>query len=86
MAEREGFEPPVTVRLQRFSRPPLSTTQPSLCVQEDNILILKTSFNVLYVFRIKLLLTDRVGKIMSLLMESRKIILRNGNFRITGKI
>ena len=29
MAEREGFEPP-EVLPQRFSRPPLSTTQPSL--------------------------------------------------------
>ena len=30
LAEREGFEPPVTGTPQRFSRPPLSTTQPSL--------------------------------------------------------
>ncbi len=30
-AEREGFEPPVTLPPQRFSRPPLSTAQPSLC-------------------------------------------------------
>ena len=30
MAEREGFEPSVPVRIQRFSRPSPSTTQPSL--------------------------------------------------------
>ncbi len=30
LAEREGFEPPEPARTQRFSRPPLSTTQPSL--------------------------------------------------------
>ncbi len=30
MAEREGFEPPERVNAQRFSRPPLSTTQPPL--------------------------------------------------------
>src|SRR5919112_948101 len=30
MAEREGFEPPVGLPPQRFSKPPLSTTQPSL--------------------------------------------------------
>jgi hypothetical protein len=29
-AEREGFEPPVPVRAQRFSRPPRSTTPASL--------------------------------------------------------
>ena len=28
--EREGFEPPVPLRVQRFSRPPLSTAQPPL--------------------------------------------------------
>ena len=30
MAEREGFEPPDGLTRQRFSRPPLSTTQPPL--------------------------------------------------------
>ncbi len=30
MAEGEGFEPPVTFRLQRFSRPPVSTAHASL--------------------------------------------------------
>ena len=30
MAEREGFEPPVPVRVQRFSRPPRSTAPASL--------------------------------------------------------
>ncbi len=30
MAEEEGFEPPGRVNAQRFSRPPLSTTQPLL--------------------------------------------------------
>ena len=30
VAEREGFEPPEDSRLQRFSRPPHSTTLPSL--------------------------------------------------------
>ena len=29
-AEAEGFEPPEPVKVQRFSRPPLSTTQPHL--------------------------------------------------------
>ena len=29
-AEKEGFEPPVPVTVQRFSRPPHSTTLPSL--------------------------------------------------------
>lgn len=28
--EAEGFEPPVPSQVQRFSRPPLSTTQPHL--------------------------------------------------------
>src|SRR3954471_7136296 len=30
MAEREGFEPPVPFRVQRFSRPPVSTTHAPL--------------------------------------------------------
>ena len=30
LAEREGFEPPVPFRVQWFSRPPPSTTRPSL--------------------------------------------------------
>ncbi len=30
VAEREGFEPPEPLRAQRFSRPPRSTTLPSL--------------------------------------------------------
>ena len=30
LAEREGFEPPDPLQNQRFSRPPLSTTQPPL--------------------------------------------------------
>ena len=30
MAEGEGFEPPVPFRVQRFSRPPVSTTHTSL--------------------------------------------------------
>jgi hypothetical protein len=30
MAEGEGFEPPVPVRVQRFSRPPVSTAHASL--------------------------------------------------------
>ena len=30
MAEREGFEPPVPVKIQRFSRPPRSTALASL--------------------------------------------------------
>src|SRR5437763_1154791 len=30
MAEREGFEPPVPFQVQRFSRPPVSTTHTSL--------------------------------------------------------
>jgi hypothetical protein len=30
MAEGEGFEPPVPVKVQRFSRPPVSTAHASL--------------------------------------------------------
>ena len=30
MAESEGFEPPVPFRVQRFSRPPVSTAHPAL--------------------------------------------------------
>jgi hypothetical protein len=30
MAEGEGFEPPVPVKVQRFSRPSVSTTHTSL--------------------------------------------------------
>jgi hypothetical protein len=30
MAEGEGFEPPLPVRVKRFSRPPVSTTHTSL--------------------------------------------------------
>src|SRR4249920_2209620 len=30
LAEEEGFEPPVPFRVQRFSRPPPSTTRPPL--------------------------------------------------------
>src|SRR5271156_1444596 len=30
MAEEEGFEPPEPFRVQRFSRPPVSTTHPFL--------------------------------------------------------
>ena len=30
LAEGEGFEPPVPFRVQRFSRPPVSTTHTSL--------------------------------------------------------
>src|SRR6185369_3998800 len=33
LAEREGFEPPEPFRVQWFSRPPPSTTRPSLRVQ-----------------------------------------------------
>ena len=30
LAEGEGFEPPVPAKVQRFSRPPVSTAHPSL--------------------------------------------------------
>jgi hypothetical protein len=43
LAEREGFEPPEPVRAQRFSRPPLSTAQPSL--QKCNQLIMLWSIH-----------------------------------------
>ena len=33
LAEKEGFEPPVPSRVQRFSRPPHSTTLPFLRAQ-----------------------------------------------------
>jgi hypothetical protein len=33
LAEGEGFEPPVPLRAQRFSRPPVSTTHTSLRVR-----------------------------------------------------
>src|SRR6266700_3614194 len=34
LAEGEGFEPPVPFRVQWFSRPPPSTTRPSLRVEQ----------------------------------------------------
>ena len=40
-AEREGFEPPETIRPQRFSRPPHSTTLPSLRLNQN----FKINFN-----------------------------------------
>ena len=36
LAEREGFEPPVPFRVQWFSRPPPSTTRPSLRVGQKS--------------------------------------------------
>jgi hypothetical protein len=42
IAEREGFEPPETLLPQRFSRPPLSTTQPSL--SEKNYTVRTATF------------------------------------------
>jgi hypothetical protein len=38
-AEREGFEPPGAVTPQRFSRPPQSTTLPSLRGKSTNIFL-----------------------------------------------
>src|SRR5687767_2516135 len=35
VAEREGFEPPVPFQVLRFSRPPPSTTRPSLHAGES---------------------------------------------------
>lgn len=37
MAEEEGFEPPERVNAQRFSRPPLSTTQPLLRTESESV-------------------------------------------------
>lgn len=37
-AEREGFEPPAPVRVQRFSRPPRSTTPASFLIGYKNTL------------------------------------------------
>ena len=37
MAEGEGFEPPVRFPVQRFSRPPVSTTHTSLRVREYSL-------------------------------------------------
>jgi hypothetical protein len=34
LAEGEGFEPPVPAKVQRFSRPPVSTAHPSLRVRK----------------------------------------------------
>ena len=42
MAERLGFEPRKELPLCRFSRPVLSTTQPSL--RFDNLLLLKNEY------------------------------------------
>jgi hypothetical protein len=39
MAEGEGFEPPVPFPVQRFSRPPVSTTHTSLRVEESGLWI-----------------------------------------------
>src|SRR5437879_7208149 len=38
LAEREGFEPPVPFRVQRFSRPPVSTAHTPLRVSVVNSL------------------------------------------------
>ena len=46
MAERTGFEPAEGVNPQRFSRPPLSTTQPPLQVDLNNYCKNKFSFSV----------------------------------------
>jgi hypothetical protein len=35
MAEGEGFEPPLPVKVKRFSRPPVSTAHTSLRVRGD---------------------------------------------------
>src|SRR6476646_625906 len=37
VAEREGFEPPVPFRLQRFSRPPVSTAHTPLRVSVSTV-------------------------------------------------
>ena len=39
VAERKGFEPPVLERVQRFSRPPHSTTLASLLARLTNCLL-----------------------------------------------
>ena len=38
LAEGEGFEPPVPFRVQRFSRPPVSTTHTSLRYMSPSVL------------------------------------------------
>ena len=42
MAESEGFEPPVPLRAQRFSRPPVSTAHPALQPIDTNQLTIET--------------------------------------------
>ena len=42
-AEKEGFEPPVQLPGQRFSRPPRSTTPPFLR-RKDNLFLFFTNF------------------------------------------
>src|SRR6202020_2476436 len=39
MAEGEGFEPPLPVRVKRFSRPPVSTTHTSLRERRCSLMI-----------------------------------------------
>ena len=41
LAEREGFEPPVSAKIQRFSRPPLSTAQAPLHLYLFSLILLK---------------------------------------------
>ena len=43
MAEGEGFEPPVPFQVQRFSRPPVSTTHTSLRAIKRNTDILHST-------------------------------------------
>lgn len=43
LAEGEGFEPPVPFQAQRFSRPPVSTTHPSLRLLARADLIVKAN-------------------------------------------
>ncbi len=42
MAEGEGFEPPVPFQVQRFSRPPVSTTHTSLRICERDWIVFYT--------------------------------------------
>ena len=39
IAERKGFEPLVPIRVQRFSRPPRSTTPASFLIKLQNYII-----------------------------------------------
>jgi hypothetical protein len=62
MAEGEGFEPPLPVRVKRFSRPPVSTTH--------------TSLRMDYIFIINDLSDGRLHKFLHCTVTAQSAIIR----------